>query len=66
MVGWNERQRCVLIDKLPDTANLALAGLLFGQAASDRGFSLSLASAGVAMWAAFMAGSVILARKDRQ
>jgi hypothetical protein len=44
MVGFRERQRATLIDKLPDTANVAIAGTLFGQAVSGQPFTIWLAS----------------------
>ena len=52
MVRFNDRQRGVLIDKLPDTANVVLAGLLFGQALSGRIVAVALASVGIVGWAA--------------
>ena len=53
----------MLIDKLPDAANLALGGLVFGQFISDRPFSIAVAILGVVMWgvllgAGFMLGAV--------
>ena len=51
MVGWTKARRQMLVDKLPDAANLALAGLLFGQFVGSRPFSLAVAVAGVITWA---------------
>ena len=44
----------MLVDKLPDTANLALGALVFGQFLSPN-FSAMLAAIGLAVWIAFMA-----------
>jgi len=63
MVRFNDRQRGVLIDKLPDTANVVLAGLLFGQALSGRIVAVALASVGIVGWAALVAWSMFLARE---
>ena len=41
-------------DKLPDTANLALGALVFGQVFSG-GFSSIVAVAGLALWALLLA-----------
>ncbi len=42
MVGLAKEQRRMLIDKLPDAADLALGGLVFGQFLGDRPFSMAL------------------------
>jgi len=44
----------MLMDKLPDAANLALGGMVFGQFLGDRPFSPSLAAIGVAAWLALL------------
>ena len=62
MLEFDDRQREVLIDKLPDAANLALGGLLFGQFVADRPFSVALALAGVAAWVALLVWSLFLAK----
>ena len=50
----------MLIDKLPDAANLALGGLVFGQFLGDRPFSLGVAVLGIVTWAAFLGGAFVL------
>ena len=50
MVVLTTEQRRMLIDKLPDTANLALGALVFGQFIGDRPFSTTVAILGIAMW----------------
>jgi len=62
MLQLNERQRTVWIDTLSQAANVALAGLLFGQFVSDRPFSIILAVGGVAAWSALIGWSTFLAR----
>lgn len=64
MLGFKRRQRRVLVEKLPDTANGALAGLLFGQAFRDGSFSLPLATTAIIVWAALMWCSITLARRN--
>lgn len=60
MVGLTREQRRMLIDKLPDAANLALGALVFGQFLGDRPFSAAVAVLGVVTWAAFLGGAFIL------
>jgi hypothetical protein len=55
------RQRVLLADKVPDTANLAAGALPFGQFLSDRPFSIILAITGLAVWIAFFALAVKIA-----
>ena len=54
MLRLKRTQREILADKIPDTANLALGALVFGQflAAS---FSIALLILGMALWTLFMA-----------
>ncbi len=63
MLHLNERQRAVLIEALPDTANVTAGGLLFGQFVSDRPFSVLLALVGLASWAALLVLSLFLSRR---
>lgn len=64
MVGLTTEQRRMLMDKLPDAANLALGGLVFGQFITDRPFSLVAGTLGVATWAAFFAGAFVLGQEE--
>jgi hypothetical protein len=41
----------MIMDKLPDAANLALGGLVFGQFLGDRPFSPGVAVLGLGTWA---------------
>ena len=63
MLDLSERQRSVLIETLPDTANIAAAGLLFGQVVSGRPFSVILAILGFALWVVMLGWSMFLARR---
>ena len=63
MVGWTKEQRRMLIDKLPDAANLALGGLVFGQFLGDRPFSVGIGVLGVATWALLLGGAFVLGRQ---
>ena len=40
----------MLVDKVPDIANLAMAALFFGQFLDTRAFSIGLALFGIAIW----------------
>jgi hypothetical protein len=55
----------MLIDKLPDVANLVLSALAFGQFLSDRPFSPWWAAAGVAGWFALLGWALWLGRGGR-
>ena len=64
MLELKRRQRGVLIDKLPDAANVAAGALLFGQFLSEQAFSLGLAIVGGAVWMFFLGCAVALATRD--
>jgi len=66
MVGLTTEQRRMLIDKLPDAANLALGALVFGQFLQDRLFSRQLAAAGVAVWLGLLAWALLLGRESQR
>jgi hypothetical protein len=50
MLRLKREQRRVLVDKLPDAANVAAGALVFGQTLSDRRFSVTLAVVGFFLW----------------
>lgn len=50
----------MLIEKLPDAANLALGALVFGQFLSERPYSVGLALIGITVWAALLSGAFLL------
>jgi hypothetical protein len=60
----NGRQRALFVDKLPDAANLAMGGLVFGQFVVTGRFSVGVALLGLVAWAGFMAWATVLAGKD--
>ena len=55
----------MLIDKLPDAANLALGALVFGQLLSERPFSAGIAVLGLVMWLALLGAAFRLGGKRR-
>ena len=63
MVGLTTEQRRTLIDKLPDTAHLALGALAFGQFLQDRPFSPAVAAAGLGIWLGLLVWALFLGRK---
>ena len=52
----------MLVDKLPDAANLVVGALFVGQFLGDRPFSLDLALSGIAVWVALMGFALVVAR----
>ena len=63
MVRLSEEQRRTLMDKLPDTANLALGALVFGQFLGERPFSRMLAAGGLVLWLGMLAWVLLLGRR---
>ena len=66
MLRLNPRQRDVLIEKMPDVANLAAGSMFLGQFLTERPFSVVLAVAGVAGWIACGALTLVLAGRDER
>lgn len=64
MLVLNREQRRVLVDKLPDIANVAAGAMVFGQFLGDRPFSLRLAALGSLLWATLLVCSVALAGRS--
>ena len=64
MLRFNQRQRDVLIDKLPDLANVIAGALTFGQALSGEPFSAPVALTGIALWAALGAWTIWIAGEE--
>ncbi len=58
------RQRAVLLEKMPDVANLAIGALMFGQFLGDKPFSLWTALGGFVIWIEFMALTLWIAKED--
>jgi hypothetical protein len=61
MLRWDQRQRAMFADKLPDVANLALGALVFGQFLGQQ-FSLLAAVTGLVLWVGLMGWAVHFAR----
>jgi hypothetical protein len=65
MLQLSEAQRRVVIDKVPDMANVTAGAMVFGQFLADRPFSLMLAAAGISAWLTLAAWTLYLARRRR-
>ena len=63
MLDLSDRQREMLIDKLPDAANVAAAGTIFGQAVVGQAFATTIVFSGFALWLGLMLWSAWLARR---
>ena len=66
MLDLTTEQRHMLIDKLPDAANVALGALVFGQFIGDRPFSTAVAIGGIALWIVKFGWSLLLERRRTQ
>lgn len=66
MVRFKAEQRQVLVEKLPDAANLVMGALFLGQFLNERPSSLALALSGIAAWIAFMIFALVVARGDER
>jgi len=64
MVRLRKRQRAMLVEKIPDLANLAAAGLIFGQFVSGQRFSLAVALVGVITWSGMIVWALIIAERE--
>ncbi|MGE0394982.1 MAG: hypothetical protein AB7I25_09075 [Vicinamibacterales bacterium] len=65
VIRLSQRQRLILIELLPDTANVAVGGLFFGQFMAEREFSWLAALTGVVLWGTLVSASLLLARRNR-
>jgi hypothetical protein len=63
MLHLSDDQRRMLIDKVPDVANVAAGALVFGQILAGQRFSLPLAAVGTAIWIVLVGWSFFLARQ---
>jgi len=64
MVRLRRRQRAVLVEKIPDLANLGAGSLIFGQALSGEPFSLPWTLLGILLWCALFCWVMLLASGD--
>lgn len=65
MVELNKAQRAVLVDKLPDVADVAAGALVFGQFLGEHVFSLTLALSGAGIWVVLTVFAIALARRQQ-
>jgi len=65
MLRLNPRQREVLVEKMPDVANLVAASTFLGQFLTDRPFSVRLAMLGVAGSIVLWVMTLLLAEEKR-
>ncbi len=65
MLRLKRRQREVLLEKGPDTANLAIGGLVFGQVLNSEPFSIPIAIGGLAIWMVVMGLAVAFAEEPQ-
>jgi hypothetical protein len=66
MLGLKREQRHLLADKLPDVANLGVAGLIFAQFVGSQRFSLAVAVAGLALWIVLVVIALVLAKPEEE
>ena len=64
MIELQRDQRRVLVETLSEFGNIADGALVFGQALSDRVFSIRLAALGFALWVLIVGTSVVLAGRS--
>jgi hypothetical protein len=64
MLELKRSQRAVLVDKVPDVANLAAGALVFGQFLSDSPVSWNVALVGTGIWLLLTGFAVLLAGLD--
>lgn len=62
MLRLSSAQR--FVEKLLDTANLAMAGLVFGQFVANQVFSYGIAVLGFAAWIALVRISLFISKGD--
>jgi hypothetical protein len=65
MLRLKRRQREIIVEKLPDLANMTAGALVVGQFIGERPFSFWLALGGFAAWSAFGLIALRLAGDDQ-
>lgn len=65
MLRLKRRQREVILDTLPDLANLIAGALLFAQFVGSERFSFGVALLGMVLWVALSGCAIWLAGVDR-
>ena len=66
MLELRKGQRAVLVDKLPDLANVAAGAMTFGQFLGQQPVSLPIAGIGLVLWFILMGVTMGLARSTGQ
>ena len=64
MLRLKATQRSVIVEKLPDLANLVAAILVFGQFVGDEPTSVWLVMAGIAIWVTIACATLLIAGDD--
>lgn len=65
MLRLAARQRTMLIEKVPDVANLTLASTFLGQFLGEGPFSVAVAIPGIGAWIVIMVIALVLAEDER-
>ena len=66
MIRLKSRQRTLLLEKVPDVANLAVGALVFGQFIGEQPFSIGLAFVGIATWSVLIAFPLVIAGGEQR
>lgn len=61
MLRLKPRQRAVIVEKLPDLANLFIGVLVLGQFVGEQPFSVTRVVVGTAVWAVFAGLTMLIA-----
>jgi hypothetical protein len=64
MLRSRRAQRAAVVETLRDAANVAAGALIFGQALSDRRYSLALGALGICAWLVLLGAAVGFARRE--
>jgi len=64
MLKLKPAQRVVVVETFRDAANVAAGALVFGQALSERNYSLALALLGISTWAVLFSLAIAFARQE--
>ena len=65
MLRLKPTQRAVIVEKLPDLANLVAAILVLGQFVGDEPTSTWLVTAGIAIWVTIACATLLIAGGER-
>ena len=66
MLDLSSDQRKLLLDKVPDVANVAAGALIFGQFLGPQRFSLVIAIVGAGVWSVLIGLMLFLGKKKRK